>query len=186
MFFTMITSIILGMGVPTTANYVITATIAAPALIQLGVPIIAAHMFVFYFGIIADITPPVALAAYAASGISGGNPMKTGITASKLAIAAFIVPYMFVYAPVLLMVKATPVEVTMAAISAVIGMFGLGVAMIGYWYTAVSGVMRVISFIGGLMLIEPGLVTDILGIVILVGLYFFQRNKANAQKNPAT
>lgn len=186
MFFTMITSIILGMGVPTTANYVITATIAAPALIQLGVPIIAAHMFVFYFGIIADITPPVALAAYAASGISGGNPMKTGITASKLAIAAFIVPYMFVYAPVLLMVKATPVEVTMAAISAVIGMFGLGVAMIGYWYTEVSGIVRVISFIGGLMLIEPGLITDIIGIVILVGLYFIQRNKANAQKNPAT
>ena len=182
MFFTMITSLILGMGVPTTANYVITATIAAPALIQLGVPIIAAHMFVFYFGIIADITPPVALAAYAASGISGGNPMKTGIVASKLAIAAFIVPYMFVYAPVLLMVKATPLEVIMAAASAVIGMFGLGVAMIGYWYTDVNVGVRVISFIGGLLLIEPGLVTSIIGAVILIGIYFIQSNKSTAQK----
>lgn len=185
MFFTMITSLILGMGVPTTANYVITATIAAPALIQLGVPIIAAHMFVFYFGIIADITPPVALAAYAASGISGGNPMKTGITASKLAIAAFIVPYMFVYAPVLLMVKATPLEVLMTAITAVTGMLGLGVAMIGYWYTNVNGVVRIISLVGGLMLIEPGLVTDIVGIAILIGVYLIQRNKSAAQKKIA-
>ena len=99
MFLTMITAILLGMGVPTTANYVITSTIAAPALIQMGVPILAAHMFVFYFGIIADVTPPVALAAYAGSGISGGNALRTGINASKLAIAAFIIPYMFVLSP---------------------------------------------------------------------------------------
>ena len=97
MFFTMLTSLILGMGVPTTANYVITSTIAAPALIQLGVPVLAAHMFAFYFGIIADVTPPVALAAYAGAGISGGNPMKTGIIAAKLSIAAFLIPYVFVY-----------------------------------------------------------------------------------------
>ena len=185
MFFTMITSLILGMGVPTTANYVITATIAAPALIQLHVPIIAAHMFVFYFGIIADITPPVALAAYAASGISGGNPMKTGVVAAKLAIAAFIVPYVFVYAPVLLMVNATPVEVIMATISAVTGMFGLGIAMIGYWYADVHWVVRILAFAAGLMLIDPGIITDIVGVVILIAVYFVQRNKVKIQKNLA-
>ena len=183
MFFTMVTSLILGMGVPTTANYVITATIAAPALIQLHVPIIAAHMFVFYFGIIADITPPVALAAYAASGISGGNPMKTGVVAAKLAIAAFIVPYIFVYAPVLLMVDATPLQVIMSAVSAVTGMFGLGIAMIGYWYTNVHWIVRIFAFAAGLMLIDPGMITDIAGIAILIAVYFVQRNKANAQKN---
>ncbi len=181
MFFTMITSLILGMGVPTTANYVITATIAAPALIQLGVPIIAAHMFVFYFGIIADITPPVALAAYAASGISGGNPMKTGIVAAKLAIAAFIVPYIFVYAPVILMVKATPMEVMVAAVSAVTGMWGLGLAMIGYWYTDVHWTVRIVSFMAGLMLIAPGLMTDVMGATILVGIYFLQRRKLSTK-----
>lgn len=186
MFFTMITSLILGMGVPTTANYVITSTIAAPALITLGIPIIAAHMFVFYFGIIADITPPVALAAYAASGISGGNPLKTGVTASKLAIAAFIVPYIFVYAPVLLMVNATPMQVLGAAVSSITGMWGLGVAMIGYWYADVNPFVRVMAFVGGLLLIDPGLVTDLIGIAILVGIFFIQRNKAaNAKKNLA-
>lgn len=110
MFFTMITAIVLGMGVPTTANYVITSTIAAPALVQMGVPVLAAHMFVFYFGIIADVTPPVALAAYAGSGISGGNPLKTGINASKLAIAAFIIPYMFVLSPVILMIEGSALD----------------------------------------------------------------------------
>lgn len=181
MFFTMITSIILGMGVPTTANYVITSTIAAPALIQMHVPVIAAHMFVFYFGIIADITPPVALAAYAASGISGGNPMKTGITASKLAIAAFIVPYIFVYSPVLLMVKATPIEVIAAGISSVIGMLGLGIAMIGYWYSDVNRYLRIAAFIAGLMLISPGLLTDTIGAATLVSIFFIQRRKARTK-----
>lgn len=178
MFFTMITSLILGMGVPTTANYVITSTIAAPALINMGVPIIAAHMFVFYFGIIADITPPVALAAYAASGISGGNPMKTGVVASKLAVAAFVVPYVFVYAPVLLMVNATTFQIIIAGGAAICGMWGLGVAMIGYWYTSVHWLVRIVSFAAGLMLIDPGTVTDIVGAVLLVGIYFLQRSKA--------
>lgn len=181
MFFTMITSLILGMGVPTTANYVITSTIAAPALIQLGVPIMAAHMFVFYFGIIADITPPVALAAYAASGISGSNPLKTGIVASKLAIAAFIVPYIFIFAPVLLMINASVLEVITSAITSVTGMLGLGVSMIGYWYADVSRPLRVLAFIGGIMLIDPGFITDIIGIVILVGIYMVQRRKAAAR-----
>ncbi len=115
--FTMITSIILGMGSPTTANYIITSTIALPAIVALNtelevaIPILAAHMFVFYFGIVADITPPVALAAFAATGISGGEPIRTGVNASKLAIAAFIIPYMFVLQPQLLMIDSTPLEI---------------------------------------------------------------------------
>lgn len=181
MFFTMITSLILGMGVPTTANYVITSTIAAPALIKMGVPIMAAHMFVFYFGIIADLTPPVALAAYAASGISGGNPMKTGVIASKLAVAAFVVPYIFVYAPVILMINATTFEIIFTAIAAIVGMWGLGVAMIGYWYEDVHWVLRVASFAAGLMLIDPGLLTDAIGAAILVAIYFVQRNKGKSK-----
>ena len=103
----MITSLILGMGAPTTANYVITSTVAAPALIKLGVPLMASHMFVFYFGVIADITPPVALAAMAGAALAKADPMKTGLQASKLAIAAFLVPFMFVYSPAMLMINAT-------------------------------------------------------------------------------
>lgn len=185
MFFTMITSLILGMGVPTTANYVITSTIAAPALIKMGVPIMGAHMFVFYFGIIADITPPVALAAYAASGISGGNPMKTGVIASKLAVAAFVVPYIFVYAPSLLMVNATTAEVIVTAVAAVVGMWGLGMAMIGYWYTDIHWLVRIVSFGAGLMLIDPGLLTDAIGAAILVGIYFLQKYKLRKQQAQA-
>ena len=117
MVFTMFSSIILGMGVPTTANYIIQATISAPALVALDVPPIAAHLFVFYFGIVADITPPVALAAFAGAGISGGNPMKTGFTATRLGIAAYIGPYMLVYNPILVLVNtgnySTPIFILM-------------------------------------------------------------------------
>lgn len=174
MFFTMITALILGMGVPTTANYVITATIAAPALIKLGVPVLAAHMFVFYFGIIADITPPVALAAYAGAGISGGNPLMTGVNASKLAIAAFIIPYIFVVSPVLLMVQATPLEMIMATITAVLGMIGLSSSMIGYLADHCNVPVRVLLFVAGLLMIVPGVMTDGIGIVIFGSILFWQ------------
>ena len=178
MFFTMITSLILGMGVPTTANYVITSTIAAPALIQMGVPIMGAHLFVFYFGIIADVTPPVALAAYAGAGISGGNPMKTGVTASKLAVAAFVIPYIFVLSPSLLMINVTAPELAWSLVTSLVGMFGLGAAMIGYWYAPINMLMRVCFFAGGLLLIDPGLLTDVVGFSILIAGFFFQRLKA--------
>ena len=130
MFFTMITSLLLGMGVPTTANYVITSTFADPALVQLGVPVLAAHMFAFYFGIIADVTPPVALAAYAGAGISGGNPMETGVVAAKLSIAAFIIPYVFVYNPQLLLINTTFAGMAFATLTAIVGMVGISVSMI--------------------------------------------------------
>ncbi|MFC2768703.1 MAG: TRAP transporter permease, partial [Mitsuokella sp.] len=159
MFFTMITAIILGMGVPTTANYVITSTIAAPALVQMGVPVLAAHMFVFYFGIIADVTPPVALAAFAGSAISGGKPLKTGVNASKLAIAAFIIPYIFVLSPVVLMIDATPISLITVLVTSVIGMVGLSASMIGCRVRPLNAAERVVLFVGGLLMIQPGLVT---------------------------
>ena len=181
MFFTMITSIILGMGVPTTANYVITSTIAAPALEQMGVPILAAHLFVFYFGIIADVTPPVALAAYAGSAVSGGNALKTGINASKLAIAAFLIPYIFVFSPTLLMIKATAGTVLFATCTALIGMIGLGASMIGYFIVKTNIFERILFFVGGVMLVDPGSVTDLIGIGLLAIAVFSQL--ANKRKN---
>ena len=174
MFLTMITAILLGMGVPTTANYVITSTIAAPALIQMGVPILAAHMFVFYFGIIADVTPPVALAAYAGSGISGGNALRTGINASKLAIAAFIIPYMFVLSPELLLVDGLTVGLAWSLLTAIVGMVALSSSLIGYLAAPLKTYERVILGAGGIMMIKPGLTTDIAGIAIFAAILLLQ------------
>ena len=179
MFFTMITSLLLGMGVPTTANYVITSTIAAPALVQMGVPVLAGHMFAFYFGIVADVTPPVALAAYAGAGISGADPMKTGVAAAKLAIAAFIVPYIFVLSPELLMIDATPFTITFACTTAIIGMWGVSIAMIGFCQSKLNVLQRLLFFIGGLNMIIPGAVTDAIGVVILAVAFFWQRMNKN-------
>lgn len=181
---TMLTSLILGMGVPTTANYVITSTIAAPALIQLGVPILAAHMFVFYFGIIADITPPVALAAYAGSAISGGDPLKTGVNASKLGIAAFIIPYVFVLSPQLLGIGATFGSVLFTTITAIIGMTGISGAMIGQFYCKANVLERLILLAGGLCLIDPQTLTDIIGIAILAAVFALQYFRTKKHKNP--
>lgn len=182
MFFTMVTSLILGMGVPTTANYVITSTIAAPALLQMGVPALAAHMFVFYFGIIADVTPPVALAAYAASGISGGKPLLTGVNASKLAIAAFIIPYIFVLSPQILLIDATPFTTIMAVITAVVGMIAVSSCMIGYLLDNCSIIERVALFVGGLLMIIPGADTDIPGFIIfiVIAVWQYRRKKSRA------
>lgn len=182
MFFTMITAIILGMGVPTTANYVITSTIAAPALVQMGVPVLAAHMFVFYFGIIADVTPPVALAAYAGSGISGGNALKTGINASKLAIAAFIIPYIFVLSPVLLMMEGSVVELLFSTVTALAGMIALSSALIGYLAANCLWLERILLVVGGLLMIQPGLLTDAIGLTLFgaVLAYQFKRRKSEA------
>lgn len=183
LFFVMITSLILGMGVPTTANYVITSTIAAPAVIQMGVPVMAAHMFVFYFGIIADVTPPVALAAYAGAGIARANPMITGVQASKLAIAAFLIPYIFVMSPVLLMINATPLDVIHMVITSLIGMIGVGAAVAGYLVTRAIWLERIVFFAGGLMLIDPGIYTDLLGAGLLVLCYLSQRFRMRRNKN---
>lgn len=178
--FTMIASLILGMGSPTTANYVITSTIAAPAIILLGVPDLSAHLFVFYFGIIADITPPVALAAFAAAGVSGGEPIKTGIESSKLAIAAFIIPYMFVLSPELLMIDTTIPYLIWIVCTALAGMMMIGAGIIGYWYRKLYVWERVIGLIGGLCLIYPEKITDIIGIgsfILMLGLQLWRKKE---------
>lgn len=176
LFFTMIASLILGMGSPTTANYIITSTIAAPAIIMLGVPAISAHMFVFYFGIIADITPPVALAAFAASGISGGDPIRTGVHASKLAIAAFIIPYMFVLSPQLILIDTTWYYALWCVLTAFCGMIAIGSAIIGHWVRRSYWVERVAAIVAGLLLMYPENVSDIVGlamfVVLLTAQYF--------------
>ena len=163
MFLTMITCIILGMGVPTTANYVIMATTCAPILISMGMPTLCAHMFVFYFGIVADITPPVALAAYAGSAIAGSKPMKTAVNATSLAIAAFIVPYCFGFNPALLLIDlASPLQGVQVIITALIGIFGVAAGLRGYAFDHMKMPLRLLMIAGGLLLIDPGFVTDII------------------------
>src|SRR5690625_4518583 len=192
--FTMITSIIIGMGSPTTANYIITSTIALPAILALNdllpvaIPVLAAHMFVFYFGIVADITPPVALAAFTATGISGGSPIRTGVNASQLAIAAFIIPYMFVLEPALLMIDTNFFEIVLILATAITGMIAIGAGMIGYWYTKLNVISRIISLIAGLLLIYPGTYTDIVGVVIFVFMLVMQliSNKKNKEEMERT
>lgn len=171
---TMLCCIVLGMGVPTTANYCIMAATTAPILIRMGVPIVAAHFFVFYFGIVADITPPVALAAYAGSAIAKSNPMKTAFTASRLAIAAFIVPYMFCFTPAMLLIETTPLAIAQITATAVIGIFGVAAGMEGYCFADMKPVIRCLAIAGGLLLIHPGAITDIVGLVMVIGAIGFQ------------
>ncbi|MEW9109837.1 MAG: TRAP transporter permease [Cytobacillus gottheilii] len=181
---TMVAAIILGMGSPTTANYVITSTIAAPAIILLGVPDLAAHLFVFYFGIVADITPPVALAAFAAAGVSGGDPIKTGFNASKLAIGAFIIPYMFVLSPELLMIDTTWYYLIWVVFTALAGMMAIGAGVIGYWIRKLNWMERILGITGGLLLIYPEGISDIIGLGIFIVLIVLQLvvNKGNKTK----
>lgn len=200
LFFTMLAAIVLGMGSPTTANYVITSTIAAPAIITLlmldnpgaTVPIVvavSAHLFVFYFGIIADITPPVALAAFAAAGISGGDPIKTGVTSAKLAIAAFIIPYMFVFNPAMLMMGASAPEILWVVFTAIVGMIAIGAGMIGFWYRKCNWIERLFALATGMLLIYPETITDIIGLVMFTAIFalqWFTREKENDNKEVTT
>ena len=174
LFLTMICCIVLGMGVPTTANYCIMAATCAPILIRMGVPALAAHFFVFYFGIVADITPPVALAAYAGSAIAKANPMKTAFNASRLAIAVFIVPYVFCFSPALLMIDTNAGEVIRIVITSFIGIFGVAAGLEGYLKTKMNVLQRVIFVVSGLMLIFPSWITDIVGIVLIAGVIVWQ------------
>jgi TRAP transporter 4TM/12TM fusion protein len=176
--FTMIACIILGMGLPTTANYVVTATIAAPILInEFGVAPIAAHMFVFYFGLVADITPPVCLAAYAGAGIARANPFQSGLLSVKLAIAAFIVPYILVYNPIMVMVDATITGVILAIITALIGMAAVSSATVGYFVRSSSGWERLILFGAGILLIIPNIVISLIGFAIVMGIWVIQKKR---------
>lgn len=192
LFFTMITSLILGMGVPTTANYVITSTIAAPAIIMIlaqkaGLDpnavapasiILPAHMFAFYFGIIADVTPPVALAAFAGAGIAKANPMKTGFAASKLAIAAFLVPYIYVFNPQMLLFNVDAVGLIWMLITSLIGIIAVASGVGGWLITNMAWYERIAAVAGGVLMIDPGLYTDIVGIGLVVLIFILQFFKA--------
>ncbi len=172
----MLACIVLGMGVPTTANYVIMATMAAPLILKIapGTPILAAHMFVFYFGIVADITPPVALAAYAGSAIAKSDPLKTGITATRLAITAFIIPYIFVLQPKMLFIDASLIEVIKIVITAFIGIVAISAGMEGFFRTKLRWYERIFVLVAGLCLITPDSLTDIIGIVAFALFVVYQ------------
>ena len=167
LFLTMLCCIVLGMGVPTTANYCIMAATCAPILVRMGIPNVAAHFFVFYFGIVADLTPPVALAAYAGAAIAQSNPMKTAFTATKLAIGAFIVPYVFALNPAMLLVDTTAWEVVLICITSFVGIFAVSAALEGFFLQHMAWYQRILAAIGGLLLIYPGLVTDAIGLSLV-------------------
>ncbi len=186
---TMICCIILGMGLPTTATYCIMASTCAPILFKMNVPLIAAHFFVFYYGIVADITPPVALAAYAGSAISAGSPMKTGVNATRLAIAGFIIPFIFAMSPDMLLINTTWYEVALITITSIIGMYGVTFGLSGFSaYESHGGnrtigiFLRIISIAGGLLLIYPGVLTDVIGVVLVGGVLVWR--KMTSPKEP--
>ena len=172
---TMVCCIVLGMGVPTTANYCIMASTCAPILIQLGIPVVAAHFFVFYFGIVADITPPVALAAYAGSAIAKSKPMKTAVNATKLAIAAFIVPYIFAFNPIMLFEgDASVFEMALVCVTALLGLFCIAAALNGHLFKKINPVLRIALVVGGLCAMIPGIASDVVGIAVAVAVVAFQ------------
>ncbi len=184
LFLTMICCIVLGMGVPTTANYCIMAATCAPILVRMGVPTVAAHFFVFYFGIVADLTPPVALAAYAGAAIAQSNPMKTALTSTKLAIAAFIVPYAFALNPVMLFEgDVGALQVVMIAITSLIGIFGVSAGLEGYIFAKMNPIERIMAAVGGILLIDPNTLSDIIGVALVAAVVVIQllrRKKAKA------
>ena len=186
LFLTMICCIVLGMGVPTTANYCIMAATCAPILMRMGVPQIAAHFFVFYFGIVADLTPPVALAAYAGAAIAQSNPMKTALTSTKLAIAAFIVPYAFALNPVMLFVDVkNPIQVVLIVVTSLIGVFGVSAGLEGFMLKKLNPLQRIMTAAGGLLLIDPNTLTDIVGIALVAGVVVWQVFERKALKAKA-
>ena len=170
LFFTMLCCIVLGMGVPTTANYCIMASTCAPILIQLGIPVLSAHFFVFYFGIVADITPPVALAAYAGSAIAQAPPMKTAFNASKLAIGAFVVPYIFALNPAMLLIDTTALQVGLVVVTSIVGIFGVAAALNGYLLRPLAVLPRLAIAAGGLLMMDPAPLTDLVGVVLLAAV----------------
>ena len=180
--FTMVTCMILGMGLPSIPSYLITATIAAPALVELGQPEIAAHMFCFYFAMFANLTPPVALASFAAAGLSGGSPMKTGWQSVRLALAGFIVPFMFVFNPQLLLNDVTVLTGIQVVLTACIGVVLIAAAVEGYLFGRMNVILRILAGVGAYLLIDSGLLTDGLGIICLVLIILAQKFVFNKAK----
>ena len=170
---TMITSIILGMGLPTTAAYVVLAALGAPALVDLGIELLAAHLFIFYFGIISAITPPIMLAVFTASGIAESNPWRTGFTAVSLAAAGFLVPYLFVYGPELLLIGA-PIDIVTSVGTALVGVVALSAGTQGYLYAPTHALERVALVAGAVVLIAPGTMTDLVGFGLIAAVLLRQ------------
>jgi TRAP transporter 4TM/12TM fusion protein len=196
---TMFASMVLGMGLPSIPAYIITATMVAPALATFGIPVIVAHLFVFYFGIFANITPPVALASFAGAGIAGGDPMRTGFLSLKLALAGFIVPFMFVYNPDMLMIETRDIAVTArefalphwynivsVVVTAFVGVMALSASLEGYFKTYMPAWQRLPMAIGGLMLILPETITDVTGIAIVAFFCLLNILQAKREKITAT
>ncbi|MBZ4652848.1 MAG: transporter permease [Peptococcaceae bacterium] len=182
---TMIACLILGMGLPSIPAYIITATMAAPALAKMGIPPLVSHMFVFYFGMLANLTPPVALAAFAGAGIAGANPTSTGIQSMKLALAGFIVPFVFVYSPSLMLINTTWLDAVMVTITATIGVVALAAAVEGYLLTDAGKLTRGLLLVGALCMIKPGVVTDLVGIVVIAAAVFLQRMEIKKKREIA-
>jgi len=178
---TMVACILLGAGLPTTANFIVTSTMAAPALLQLGVAPMAAYMFVLYFGIAADLSPPVALAAYAGAGIAGADPMKTGWTAIKLALAGFLVPYIYVFNPMLVLVDFEAFPFIMSIGTALLGVFLLGMGTIGFYKTRMAFWVRALAMAGALGLLVPGIRSDSIGLAVLLFVHFFQTARSKKE-----
>ena len=187
LFLTMICCIILGMGVPTTANYIIMASTCAPILINgMGMHILAANMFVFYFGIVADITPPVALAAYAGAAIAKAPPMQTAWNATRLAIAAFVIPYVFAYNNALIFIgEFTFFDVASITISASLGMLSIAAGLMGYLIHDLKWISRLALVAGGLLMVIPGTVTDLMGLALLVAVFLLQKAEIAKEKKAA-
>lgn len=178
---TMLTSIVLGMGLPTTAVYLVVVTVVAPALVNMGIPLLTAHMFVFFFGCISTITPPVALASYVAAGLAGAEVSKVGWTAFRFGLVSFILPYMFVYSPSLLASGSWPV-IARTILLSILGVYAIATSIVGYFKTDINYFFRLILFVGGLLLVDQGLVTDISGLILIIGTFIYQYKKAAAGK----
>ncbi len=180
---TMLCCIVLGMGVPTTATYCIMAATCAPILVapEIGIPVVAAHFFVFYFGIVADITPPVALAAYAGSAIAKSSPMKTAFTATRLAIGGFIVPYICALNPAMLLVDTSAPQVAMIVVTSLIGIFGVAAGLSGFLFKKMNPLFRIIIIVGGLTLLYPGTMSDVIGLVLVIAIVALQRVMAGKE-----
>ncbi len=174
LFFAMCISIILGMGMPTTAAYAVAAAVVAPGLIQLGIPVLVAHFFVFYYAVMSAITPPVALAAYAGAGLSGSDPMKTSVEAFKIGLAAFIVPFMFFYSHELLM-QGEWIDIARVVATALLGMYLLSAAVQGYYFGTIGVILRIVLLVAALSMIEGTWYTDLFGLAVAVGLFFYQK-----------
>jgi TRAP transporter 4TM/12TM fusion protein len=177
--FVMVTSLILGMGLTTSAAYILTVILGGPVLTELGVEPLAAHMFVFFYACLSTITPPVALAAFAGAGIAGAPPFRTGFEAMRLAIIAYVVPFIFVYNPVLIW-SGGPWEIALATLTAMLGCMAIGSSLMGYMVTKLNWAMRLVLLVAALLLLKPGVWTDLWGAGLLLAVWLIQRFRSRS------